>query len=138
VSAVDLDVIKAKWLKLCPPCDVGVPGTCVCPDADPRPVIEALVGAIERLGSQLDDAAAELLNARAKRDERTATVVSLEEAIAVVRKLCGDYTPVPPPLFRGPGLSEHGVGYNAGTRDIAQAVLGTIGTALNPDSGDDE
>jgi hypothetical protein len=86
VSAVDLDAIKAEWLTLCPPCDAGVPGNCVCPDSDPRPVIEALIGAIERLGSQLDEAAAELLQARAMRDERTAEVLRLEETRAGLQR----------------------------------------------------
>lgn len=43
-----------------------------------------------------------------------------------IRRLCENYTPVPPPLFRGPGLSEHGEGYNRGTRDMAAAVLGVL------------
>lgn len=86
MTAVDLGAIKAEWLRLCPPCDVGVPGTCVCPDGDPRPVIEALVGSIERLGSQLDEAAAELLQACGKRDERTAELLRSEEARANLQR----------------------------------------------------
>lgn len=43
-----------------------------------------------------------------------------------IRRLCENYTPEPPPLFRGPGLSEHGEGYNHGTRDMAAAILGVL------------
>lgn len=63
---------------------------------------------------------------------RDIALVALAEAerltalLANVEHLCRQYTPEPPPLFRGPGLSEHGVGWNAGTRDLAGAVLMTL------------
>lgn len=47
-------------------------------------------------------------------------------AVEHVIRLCDDYKDQPPPIFRGPGLSERGEGYNAGTRDMARAVLATI------------
>jgi hypothetical protein len=51
---------------------------------------------------------------------------NLADTLNAVRRLCQSYTPEPPPLFRGPGLSEHGEGYNHGTRDMAQAILGVL------------
>ncbi|MEU7591180.1 hypothetical protein AB0A95_33410 [Micromonospora sp. NPDC049230] len=48
------------------------------------------------------------------------------ERNAAARRLCGSYQNEPPPLYRGPGLSEHGKGYNAGTRDMARAVLSVL------------
>lgn len=55
-----------------------------------------------------------------------ADVPWLLDRLDQIRRLCENYTPEPPPLFRGPGLSEHGVGYNHGTRDMAEAVLGVL------------
>lgn len=61
------------------------------------------------------------------------TVTRLEQTVAAVQKLCQAYTPNPPTLFANP-TSEHGKGYNAGTADLAQAVLGTIEDGLRGDS----
>ena len=55
-----------------------------------------------------------------------ADVPWLLDRLDQIRRLCEKYTPEPPPLFRGPGLSEHGEGYNHGTRDMAGAVLGVL------------
>jgi hypothetical protein len=79
--------------------------------------------AIERHGS----AAAALMT-----EIRTAVETSAA-AIDAVRALCNGYTPEPPPIFRGPGLSERGVGWNAGTKTLADAVLATIDDTLNGD-----
>jgi len=57
----------------------------------------------------------------------------LTDAIKAARNLCGSYTPEPPPIMSGPGLSEWGIGYNRGTRDLADAVLSQIRMALNTD-----
>ena len=46
-----------------------------------------------------------------------------DERIEAVRRLCDEYKDQPPPMFRGPGLSEHGTGFNAGTQALARAVL---------------
>lgn len=43
--------------------------------------------------------------------------------ITILRRLLDAYATEPPPLFRGPGLSERGEGYNAGMRDLARAAL---------------
>lgn len=53
-------------------------------------------------------------------------VPALLDRLDQIRQLCQSYTPEPPPLFRGPGLSEHGEGYNHGTRDMAEAVLDVL------------
>ncbi|MEU7771257.1 hypothetical protein AB0C44_08015 [Micromonospora taraxaci] len=45
------------------------------------------------------------------------------------RATCNAYKDEPPALFQGPGLSERGEGYNAGTRDMARAVLAAMATA---------
>lgn len=52
-----------------------------------------------------------------------ADVPWLLDRLDQIRRLCENCTPEPPPLFRGPGLSEHGEGYNHGTRDMAGAIL---------------
>lgn len=57
-----------------------------------------------------------------------------DDLLVAVRRLCNSYTDQPPPIFRGPGLSEHGQGYNAGTRDMARAVL----TLLAGEAADDD
>lgn len=56
-------------------------------------------------------------------------------AIEGVIQLCDNYKDQPPPIFRGPGLSERGEGYNAGTRDLAWAVLTVIAGEV-PDGGE--
>jgi hypothetical protein len=50
-------------------------------------------------------------------------------AIDAVRGLCKSYTPDPPPLFALPD-SEHGKGFNEGTRHMSDAVLATIDDAM--------
>ncbi len=37
------------WLRLCGPCDLGIPAACACPPGDVRNVIQALVAEIDRL-----------------------------------------------------------------------------------------
>lgn len=61
-------------------------------------------------------------------------VETLRERLGSVERFCHYYTPVPPPLFRGPGLSEHGEGYNHGTRDMANGALSYL---ANPSDEDD-
>lgn len=65
----------------------------------------------------------ELDTARVEIERLRAELIQVRDQLANVRRLCDDYKDQPPPIFRGPGLSEHGVGYNAGTRDLARAVL---------------
>jgi hypothetical protein len=58
-------------------------------------------------------------------DPRAAELVA---KLAAVRHLCEGYQYQPPPLYRGPGLSERGEGYNQGMRDMAWAVLSLLDT----------
>lgn len=61
-----------------------------------------------------------------------AQVSDLTSQLGSVRKTCEAYENQPPPIFRGPGLSERGEGYNAGTRDMARAVLGVMANTQEP------
>ena len=54
-----------------------------------------------------------------------AEVERLRAELARVRKLCGEYTPVPPPLFRD-AISQWGQGMNHGTKTMAEAVLSIL------------
>lgn len=63
---------------------------------------------------------------RVRQDDATVRGASLRVDIHRARQLCDQYKDVPPPLYRNP-TSEHGVGYNAGMRDMALAVLGALG-----------
>lgn len=117
VSQVDVLEAARPFLALCGVHDGDIPTACTCPDGDPRPLIAALAAEVERQ--------------RAIAHRRAV-------AIGAVRRLCRSYTPEPPPLFRGPGMSEHGVAFNAGTRTLAEAVLGQLNYVLNPDGGEDE
>jgi len=51
------------------------------------------------------------------------TAEQMRDALRHVVRLCNSYASGPPPIFQGPGLSEHGKGYNAGMQVMAQAVL---------------
>jgi hypothetical protein len=69
----------------------------------------------------------EKLNTDARDAVRTVGVVAaqLRGQLNTTRRLCQSYTPEPPPLFRNP-TSQHGEGYNHGTRDMAEAILGVL------------
>lgn len=49
---LDLEAIKAKWLKICGACDAGV-GECSHPVEDYRPVVLELVREVERLRAEV-------------------------------------------------------------------------------------
>lgn len=51
------------------------------------------------------------------------TAEQMRTALHHVVRLCNSYASGPPPIFQGPGLSEAGKGWNAGTATLAQAVL---------------
>jgi FtsZ-binding cell division protein ZapB len=80
---------------------------------------------------------AELEQMRAERDafrdsalHYAAQVSDLTIQVASARKTCEAYKDQPQPIFQGTGLSERGEGYNAGTRDMARAVLDTLAEAV--------
>lgn len=53
--SLDLDAIKAKYLRLCGICDAGIGMACTCPsDDDYRNTLQALIAEVERLRAQLD------------------------------------------------------------------------------------
>lgn len=63
------------------------------------------------------------------------TAEQMRAALHHVVRLCNSYAAGPPPIFQGPGLSEHGKGYNAGTGDMACAVLSTLAGEPSEDQG---
>ncbi|MBQ1047824.1 hypothetical protein KBX50_05045 [Micromonospora sp. C51] len=63
----------------------------------------------------------------------TDPAASLSDRHAQAVSLCEQYRNQPPPLFQGPALSEYGQGYNAGTRDLARAVLAILTGEAQPD-----
>jgi hypothetical protein len=118
---MNLDEIR-PWLAQCGLCDAGLSMACSCPPGDFREPMAQMLAEIERLTAIVEKWTA---------DHRARAV-----AIGAVRRLCRSYTPEPPPLFRGPGLSEHGEGYNHGTRDMAEAVLNALNDTLD-ESGEE-
>ncbi len=102
---------------------------------------EAIVLAHEDRAELLDEVdrlTRELATAERSRADRVTSVDGAAAAarkraaaIGAVRRLCRSYTPEPPPIFRGPGLSEHGEGFNHGTRTLAEAVLSTLSDLLD-------
>jgi hypothetical protein len=65
---IDLDAITEKWLHVCGPCDLSVPGGCTHPGDDYRPVMLELVREIDRLRAELLVEKADLIQARADSD----------------------------------------------------------------------
>jgi len=51
---LDLDAIRAAWLRVCGSCDAGYPTACTCPTADPRAIIAALVTELDQLRAEID------------------------------------------------------------------------------------
>lgn len=51
---IRLAEIRERWLRVCPPCDAGLPGACTHPDADYRPVIADLVDEFAALRDAID------------------------------------------------------------------------------------
>jgi hypothetical protein len=50
----DLDALAEKWLKVCPPCDAGLPDKCTHPDQDYRPVLKLLLEEVRGLRVKVD------------------------------------------------------------------------------------
>ncbi|MEV4122878.1 hypothetical protein [Micromonospora sp. NPDC049645] len=96
------------------------------------------VGAAERLAARVDAEVATVTDAEVDRrlhDAIDGAVEQLVERAEHARRLCDGYKDQPPPIFRGPGLSERGEGYNQGVRDMARAVLSYLdGTAAEEDT----
>lgn len=52
-TPLDLDAIKATWLRVCGGCDAGMLTDCTHPDGDYRPVMAALVDELEQARADL-------------------------------------------------------------------------------------
>jgi hypothetical protein len=93
-----------------------------------------LAEAIEKLNADargvVRELSQEIVALRAERDR-------IQAAVDAVTAFCRRYTPTPPSLFAGPGLSEFGQGNNHGMKTFAQAVLGTVHDALHSDGSED-
>lgn len=87
VRAVDLDLklsrIRNKWLRVCGPCDAGLPGTCTHPNEDYRTVIADLITDLEKFRGN-----AQLLSASTMGEafDRLEELLAVEKRVARLEK----------------------------------------------------
>lgn len=56
---IDIDAIRAEWLRHCGLCDAGLLTECTCPKGDVRSLVSALCNEVEQTRAKVDELTAE-------------------------------------------------------------------------------